>query len=98
MMVGTRMSHSVEKHLAVSPSSYDEEIRRLVPDYDEMLEEAVGAVLEHLPAGRGRVLDLGAGTGALSARIAARLPEVRLTLIDADAAMLAQAGVRLGAD
>jgi tRNA (cmo5U34)-methyltransferase len=44
------------------------------------------------------VLDLGAGTGALSARIAARFPAVRLTLLDADPAMLEQAAARLPAE
>jgi ubiquinone/menaquinone biosynthesis C-methylase UbiE len=89
------MSHSVEKHLAVLPATYDVEIRRFVPGYEAMLDEVAGALAEHLPAGRGSVLDLGAGTGALSQRIAARFPEVCLTLLDADAAMLKQAELRL---
>lgn len=89
------MSHSVQKHLAVTPAVYDEEIRRFVPGYDAMLDEVVGALEEHLPRRAGRVLDLGAGTGALTARIAARLPELFFTLLDADAAMLALAAQRL---
>ncbi len=89
------MSHSVQKHLAVAPTSYDVEIKRFVPGYEAMLEEVVTALDEHLPRGVGHVLDLGAGTGALSQRIAQRFPQVRLTLLDADAAMLAQAKARL---
>ncbi len=89
------MSHSVQKHLAVTPEVYDEEIRRFVPGYDAMLDEVVGALEEHLPRRAGRVLDLGAGTGALTARIAARLPGLGFTLLDADAAMLALAAERL---
>jgi tRNA (cmo5U34)-methyltransferase len=91
------MSHSVEKHLAVEPNEYDVEIRRYVPGYDAMQDEVVGALREHLPAGPTCVLDLGAGTGALSERILAALPEVRMMLLDADAEMLAQAELRLSA-
>jgi tRNA (cmo5U34)-methyltransferase len=90
------MAHSVAQHLAVTPSTYDSEIRRFIPGYDAMLDEAVQAVVEHV-APRAHLIDLGAGTGSLSERIAARLPETRLTLLDADAAMLAQAEARLAA-
>ncbi len=89
--------HSVEKHLETSPEGYDADIRRFVPGYDAMLEEVVGALAEHLPPAA-RVIDLGAGTGALSARIAASFPQVRLVLLDADPAMLAQAELRLSAE
>jgi tRNA (cmo5U34)-methyltransferase len=89
------MSHSVERHLEVTPVAYDVQIRRFVPGYDAMFDEVVGALAEHLPGGVGRVLDLGAGTGALSARLAERFPAIALTLLDADAEMLAQARVRL---
>jgi tRNA (cmo5U34)-methyltransferase len=88
------MAHSVAQHLAVSPSTYDAEIRRFIPGYDAMLDEATAAVAEHV-APRAHLLDLGAGTGSLTARLVARLPEARLTLIDADAAMLTQAEARL---
>ncbi len=91
------MAHSVERHLSVAPTAYDVEIRRFVPGYEAMLEEVAAALSEHLPGGAGRVLDLGAGTGALSAVVASRLPDVRLVLLDADPAMLAQAEARLAA-
>lgn len=42
-----------------------------------------------------RVLDLGGGTGALSAAVLAGLPEARVTLIDVDSAMLDVARGRL---
>lgn len=92
------MSHSVEKHLAVGAAAYDVEIRRFVPFYDGMLDALVEGLVDLLPAGTApRVLDLGAGTGALSARIAARLPSASLTLLDADPTMLAEAEARLAA-
>jgi tRNA (cmo5U34)-methyltransferase len=90
------MSHSVERHLAVTAADYDVEIHRFIPAYDAMLDELVEALASLLPGSAGpRVLDLGAGTGALSARIAARVPAASLTLLDADPAMLAQAEQRL---
>jgi SAM-dependent methyltransferase len=91
------MSHSVEKHLAVTPSEYDVEIRRFVPGYDAMMDEVIGALSEHLPPGAARVIELGAGTGALSERILTALPRVRMMLLDADAEMLARAESRLDA-
>lgn len=91
------MSHSVERHLAVSPQGYDSEIRRFVLGYEAMLDEVV-ELLVRLRSASGplSILDLGAGTGALSARIATRLPHARITLLDADAEMLEQARSRLG--
>jgi tRNA (cmo5U34)-methyltransferase len=91
------VSHSVERHLEVSPEIYDAEIRRFVPGYEAMLEEVVGALAEHVSP-TARVVDLGAGTGALAAFVAARFPEARLVLLDADAAMLERARERLAGD
>jgi tRNA (cmo5U34)-methyltransferase len=88
------MSHSVEKHLAVTPADYDVEIRRFVPGYDALLEEVIGALREHLPPVPSRVIDLGAGTGALSERITRALP-VHMVVLDADAEMLKRAASRL---
>src|SRR5215208_6180981 len=42
-----------------------------------------------------RVLDLGGGTGALSAAVLAGLPEARVTVLDVDGAMLGEARRRL---
>jgi tRNA (cmo5U34)-methyltransferase len=88
------MGHSVQQHLAVRPGAYDGEIRRFVPGYDTMLDEAAEAVAELAPPDA-RVLDLGAGTGAFTERVAARCPRARFVLLDADASMLARAEERL---
>jgi tRNA (cmo5U34)-methyltransferase len=90
------MSHSVESHLAVAPAIYDVEIRRFVPGYQAMIEEAVAAICEHVQPDA-TIVDLGAGTGALSERIALRLPAARLVLVDADRSMLERASERLSA-
>jgi SAM-dependent methyltransferase len=92
------MGHSVERHLVVEPNAYDVQIRRFVPAYDQLLDQVGEALEESLPDRPGRscrVIDLGAGTGALSARIAARFPEVSLILLDADPEMLLEAEKRL---
>ncbi len=89
------MAHSVEQHLSVTPAAYDVEIRRFIPGYDAMLDEVAAAVLEM--GGAPHVVDLGAGTGSLTDRIAQVVPDARFTLIDIDPAMLAHAATRLTA-
>ncbi|MFI6260864.1 class I SAM-dependent methyltransferase [Micromonospora sp. NPDC051006] len=82
--------------------SYDEARRRLVPCFDAFygtaVEVAVPPLRAALAAGRTpEVLDLGAGTGLLSLLLAAAVPGVRLTLVDAAPAMLAVAAEQLRA-
>jgi len=60
-------------------SRYDELIRVVCPDYDEMLDRLV----EHIPAGTRSLLDLGCGTGNLLDLAAQRLPGLeRLVGVD----------------
>ena len=86
------MSHSVRRHLRVEIEAYDRTIRAFIPAYEEMLEWAAGAVAESRPA---RVIDLGAGTGALAQAVLQRCEGASVELIDADAEMLDQARERL---
>jgi SAM-dependent methyltransferase len=86
------MSHSVERHLGVASGSYDTTIRKFIVDYEEMVGTAVRAVAA---VGPGRVLDLGAGTGALSERLLAIMEETVVELWDVDDAMLGVARERL---
>jgi tRNA (cmo5U34)-methyltransferase len=70
--------------------------RRLVPGYDQFY----GAVVDVLKLNQRpprRVLDLGAGTGLLSAAVLTAFPDVSLELLDGSAPMLAEAAQRLGA-
>ncbi len=86
------MSHSVRRHLRVDVEEYDASIRRFIPGYETMLTEAAVAVAAVRPA---LVLDLGAGTGALSDVLLSR-PEVgTVQLVDEDEDMLARAQERL---
>ncbi|RLP85009.1 class I SAM-dependent methyltransferase [Micromonospora sp. BL4] len=82
--------------------SYDEARRRLVPCFDAFYGTAVQVATpplrDALAAGRTpEVLDLGAGTGLLSLLLAAAVPGVCLTLVDAAPAMLARAADELHA-
>jgi len=86
------MSHSVQRHLRVTVSEYDAAIRRFIPGYDEMLARAAAAVAAVRPA---HVLDLGAGTGALSEALLRHREVGMVELVDVDEDMLAQARARL---
>lgn len=66
---------------------YDGARRKLVPGFDGFY----GAAVESIPFDRDeplRVLDLGAGTGLLSAMVAGRFPSSRVTLVDVSVEML----------
>jgi tRNA (cmo5U34)-methyltransferase len=87
---------SVAEHLRIRLDEYDARIRTFVPRYDEMLETAARMV-RLLDVARPRLVDLGIGTGALSAACARAMPAVAVTGIDADADILAIAQARLTA-
>lgn len=82
----------VASHLGIKLTEYDTRIRSFIPDYEEMLEVAAGAI----PAGSRTIVDLGTGTGALAERCLRRAPRARLVGIDADAQILEMAKRRLG--
>lgn len=86
--------HSVKRHLDVDPRGYDTQIRRFIPHYDDMLATGV-ELLAAMTQPTARVLDLGAGTGALSAAVLAGLPQARVTVLDVDLEMLNRARTRL---
>src|ERR1700710_1186285 len=73
-------------------ASYDADRAKLIPCFDALYRWAVDLI----PADAGRIVDLGAGTGLLSAFVRERFPEAELHLIDLSEAMLAKAGQRLG--
>ena len=86
--------HRVQAHLGVRPGEYDPIIRTFIPGYEEMLATVVRWLRGHLVEG-GLVVDLGAGTGALSHAILDAIPGARLELVDVDPAMLDAARDRL---
>ena len=86
------MSHSVRTHLRLEVDAYDEMIRRFIPGYEEGLRRAacqVAAVRPNL------VLDLGAGTGALTEAILEHEGVSTVEVIDVDPEMLDRARTRL---
>jgi len=82
---------SVASHLGIKLADYDARIRTFIPDYEEMLDVAAAAI----PAPTRTILDLGIGTGALSARCLASAPAARVVGIDVDPAIVALAAKRL---
>jgi tRNA (cmo5U34)-methyltransferase len=76
---------------------YDHARRQLVPSFDDFY----GAALSLIPFERDaaiRILDLGAGTGLLSALIAESFPRAHFTLVDVSEQMLDQARRRFADD
>ena len=85
-------THSVRTHLRVEIDAYDESIRKFIPGYEAGLEKAAEAVASIAPE---LVLDLGAGTGALSAEVLKHPQVAHLMAIDLDSEMLDHAKERL---
>jgi tRNA (cmo5U34)-methyltransferase len=79
--------HRVLAHLGLAASDYDAAIRRYIGGYEQLLAEVVSLV-------HGEVIDLGAGTGALSAAVLAKAGTT-VKLVDIDPAMLEVARDRL---
>jgi tRNA (cmo5U34)-methyltransferase len=92
------MAHSVSGHLKLQVDEYDQLIRKLVPAYAAMRPVQLELIALALPpTGAGLVLDLGGGTGALAAAIAARFAKAEVEIWDTDPAMLAVARERCAA-
>jgi tRNA (cmo5U34)-methyltransferase len=90
--------HAVGELFDRFATSYDAGRRMLIPHFEAFYGTAVEVATLELPRDRPpRVLDIGAGTGLLTALMAAACPDAELTLLDASPAMLEQAPQRLGA-
>ncbi len=84
----------VASHLRIDTGDYDERIRAFVPHYETMVEE-VATSLDLHPSSAPTILDLGIGTGALSAACLRARPDASVIGLDSDAAMLEAAAARL---
>ncbi len=90
------MAQAVRKAFAAGADTYDRARRKLVPCFDDFYRAALD-LLPFGPDARFEALDLGAGTGLLSAMIAEAFPKARLTLFDLTPEMLTIARQRLRA-
>jgi len=82
---------SVATHLGIDLAEYDARIRTFIPHYEEMLDIGASSIDPKSKV----IVDLGVGTGALSARCLRTAPEARIIGIDADAEVLKAAAQRL---
>jgi tRNA (cmo5U34)-methyltransferase len=87
---------SLQSAFDAAAAEYDRTRRQLIPAFDLFYRTATEVVASHLRPDC-RFLDLGAGTGLLSAFLLEALPEARATLADLSEPMLAQARGRLAA-
>lgn len=85
------------QHFGIDVADYDATIVRYIPHYHELIATLTQWLVGHVPADA-RVIDLGCGTGALAAAVAAALPAATIDLVDADAGMLTAARARLARD
>lgn len=92
MTGSTPPPHSVRRHLRLEIDDYDATIRRFIPGYERMLAVAAAAVAHVRP---GRVVDLGAGTGALSEVLLEHDEVGTVELLDVDPEMLERARARV---
>ncbi len=88
------MKNSLVHAFSSTAESYDQDRSRLIPDFECLYGWAVALI----PEGADRILDLGAGTGILSAMMRQRFPSASLHLVDLSDAMLAQARQRFKDD
>ena len=86
------MSHNVRSHLQLGNDAYDTAIRRFIPGYEAMIGRAADAIAATAPR---QVIELGAGTGALSEALLEREEIGSVELLDVDPEMMEQARERL---
>ena len=88
------VSLSTEHAFSSTAALYDLNRTRLIPGFEGLYRWAVDLV----PANATQILDLGAGTGLLTALVKVRFPDVSFHLIDLSAAMLDKAKKRFAGD
>lgn len=88
---------SIQEKFNRSADKYDSDRRLLIPCFDDLYTIPFEIIAFHQDREL-RVLDLGAGTGLLSAKVAEFYPRAQLTLVDFSPAMLLIAEKRFLAD
>ncbi len=87
-------SNRTEQVFSSTAATYDAARAKLIPCFTAFYTAAVAALPEHT----NQVLDLGAGTGLLSAFVRERFPDAYLHLMDSSEPMLEQAKTRFQRD
>jgi tRNA (cmo5U34)-methyltransferase len=88
------MSSTTQTAFDVTASTYDSDRARLVPCYDAFYRRATDLIVHDAR----NILDLGAGTGLLSAFVRQWYPQAHIILADLSEPMLAKARVRFAND
>ena len=88
------MAKKIAKRSAASADNFDSAHLKLVPGSEDLYRSVLD-LLPFAPTDKREILDLGAGTGLLSAKIASAFPRARLTLFDPAPEMLTVARLRL---
>lgn len=76
----------------ITASTYDADRAKLIPNHDRFYQWAVDLI----PARAKHILDLGAGSGSMTAFVCRRFPEAQIHLMDFSEPMLDLAKERLG--
>lgn len=82
----------IKKAFDETASRYDSQRRWIIPEIDDYYSAAVWAA--ECPGSRPAILDIGAGTGLLSALVIRKYPDASLTLVDLSEPMLSIAKER----
>ena len=81
---------------AFAVNRYDENVRKVIPFYDEIYEQIFSVIQAHCGSKPLAVLDTGCGTGTLALRALSENDSIRFTLADPSTQMLEQARAKLG--
>ncbi|WP_028506122.1 class I SAM-dependent methyltransferase [Ruminococcus sp. FC2018] len=76
-------------------SAYDENVRRVIPFYNELHEQVFSVIRAHFKNRKISLLDTGCGTGTFALKALDRLDIARLTLCDPSENMLTDARAKL---
>ena len=87
------MANTVQHAFDLAAEDYDRTRRRLVPGFDDFYRAAID-LIQFPRESSLKVLDLGAGTGLMSAFIAYSFPNARITMVDISNEMLERARAR----
>jgi tRNA (cmo5U34)-methyltransferase len=88
------MSTATQEIFDITAATYDADRAKLIPCYDAFYRRTTDLI----PGGAKNILDLGAGTGLLSAFVRQWYPEAHIHLLDVSAPMLDRARARLAED